>query len=378
MVLVTIAVFSTHAQGIQFEESTFEAAIEKAAKENKLLFMDCYTPWCGPCKRLAKIVFPNDTVGTFFNKHFVNLKMDMTKPEGTNLGKVYQVSAYPTMLFINPANKQVVYKLLGAHLDINWLIGEAKKALDPSLNLAGLEEAYLKNKSNTKAVSAYLSGLQGADMLAKRDEVLEEYLKQLQGKEQYSRENWELVASNTSNPYGFAFDYMLSHVNGFYQTVGDETVDGKIEVIYKYAILPLIRRKRLPEDKFPSDQLKALQTLMESYEGKDADYFRAQLSMIDRVQQGDYDGMIDSLDAAAKQGVLKDDSRRFYFVWLNLTYLKECKEASAINRGLAWLEKIKNEPVGKPWLRMKASLYEAKGNTKKADALRAEAERLKR
>ena len=378
MVLVTITVFSTNAQGIQFESSTFDAAIDKASKEKKMLFMDCYTPWCGPCKRLAQKVFPNDTVGAFFNKHFVNLKMDMTKEEGTTLGKVYQVSAYPTMLFINPANKQVVYKLMGAHMDIHWLINEAKKALDPTLNLAGLEAAYLQNKKDAKVVNAYLAGLQGADMLAKRDQILKEYLNQLKGKDQYSRETWDILAPNTSNPYGFAFKYILGHANGFDRSVGRETVDGKMEVIYKYAILPLIRRKRLPDNQFPSDQLEALKVMLPFYIGKDADYFRAQLEMIDKVQQGDYRGMMDALDEAAKQGVLKDESRHFYFVWLNLTYLKECKDESAINRGLKWLDKIKDEPVTRPWLKMKASLYEAKGNTKKAAKYRTEAENLKR
>ena len=150
-----------------------------------------------------------------------------------------------------------------------------------------------------------------------------------------------------------------------------------MEVTYKYAIMPLIRRKRIPAEQFPSDQLHALQTMIRSYTGKDADYFRAQLTMIDKVQQGDYKGMMDSLDEAQKMGVLKNESVHFYFIWLNLTYLKECKEASVINRGLKWLNEIKSEPVSRPWMNMQASLYEAKGNVKKAAKIRAEAKQLK-
>ena len=37
-------------QGVNFEHITFDEALAKAKAENKLVFMDCYTSWCGPCK----------------------------------------------------------------------------------------------------------------------------------------------------------------------------------------------------------------------------------------------------------------------------------------------------------------------------------------
>ena len=37
-------------QGVNFEHITFDEALAKAKAENKLIFMDCYTTWCGPCK----------------------------------------------------------------------------------------------------------------------------------------------------------------------------------------------------------------------------------------------------------------------------------------------------------------------------------------
>ena len=36
--------------GIQFFNGTFKEALAKAKKENKMVMMDCYTTWCGPCK----------------------------------------------------------------------------------------------------------------------------------------------------------------------------------------------------------------------------------------------------------------------------------------------------------------------------------------
>ena len=81
VVLGTTTISFASAQGIKFVESSFKEALAQAKQENKLLFMDCYTSWCGPCRLLANRVFPNDSIGQFFNTHFVSLKMDMENVE---------------------------------------------------------------------------------------------------------------------------------------------------------------------------------------------------------------------------------------------------------------------------------------------------------
>ena len=55
------------AQGIEFEHLSWAEALEKAQSENKLIFMDAYTVWCGPCKMMAKQTFPDPEAGLFFN-----------------------------------------------------------------------------------------------------------------------------------------------------------------------------------------------------------------------------------------------------------------------------------------------------------------------
>lgn len=49
--------------GISFDVHTFAEAMEKAKAENKLVFMDCYTTWCGPCRMMAAQVFTQQKVG---------------------------------------------------------------------------------------------------------------------------------------------------------------------------------------------------------------------------------------------------------------------------------------------------------------------------
>ena len=58
--------------GIQFAEGSWEEVLRQAAEQNKLIFVDVYTDWCGPCKMMSRNVFPASEVGAFFNEHFIN------------------------------------------------------------------------------------------------------------------------------------------------------------------------------------------------------------------------------------------------------------------------------------------------------------------
>lgn len=101
------------AGGIDFFHGTWEEALVKAKDEGKIIFVDAYTPWCGPCKRMAKTVFTDKKVGEYFNQNFVNLKLDMEREAGIKFGAKYPVSAYPTLYFID-AEGEVVQKVKGA------------------------------------------------------------------------------------------------------------------------------------------------------------------------------------------------------------------------------------------------------------------------
>lgn len=103
-------------EGIYFENLSFEEAIQKAKKEDKLIFLDAYAVWCGPCKMMDRTTFKSEKVGEVFNKNFINIKIDMEKGEGPSLARKYQVRAYPTMMLINAEGK-VKKRVLGAVKD---------------------------------------------------------------------------------------------------------------------------------------------------------------------------------------------------------------------------------------------------------------------
>lgn len=99
--LATAKLKSENTKHIAFEKSNWQAALNKAKKENKLIFLDAYTAWCRPCIQMAKDVFTLDNVADFYNQHFINVSMDMEKGDGPPLIKKYKIRAYPDFLFID-------------------------------------------------------------------------------------------------------------------------------------------------------------------------------------------------------------------------------------------------------------------------------------
>jgi len=74
---------------------------------------------------MAANVFPDASVGKLYNKNFINVKMDMERGDGPAFGRKYEISAYPSLLFIDDKGK-LVKKALGAH-DIEGFLELGKK-----------------------------------------------------------------------------------------------------------------------------------------------------------------------------------------------------------------------------------------------------------
>ncbi|WP_420151633.1 thioredoxin family protein [Spirosoma sp.] len=118
-------------EGIQFTESSWKEILKKAKAEKKVIFLDAYASWCGPCKMLQKNVFTKKEVGDFYNSKFINVKMDMEKGEGPALSQVYPLEAYPTLLYID-GNGKVLKKVLGYHSP-EELIAIGKSVKQPTM-----------------------------------------------------------------------------------------------------------------------------------------------------------------------------------------------------------------------------------------------------
>ena len=177
-IIVSAIAFSQ--TGIKFEDSNFKSILQKAKKENKLIFLDAYTTWCGPCKLMAKNIFPLQKVGDYYNANFVNAKIDMEKGEGLELAKKYKVQAYPTYLFIDGDGKEV-HRTLG-YVKEDDFIQFGKDALQPENRLSSLIKRFEDGETNPD----FLKSLAEKTMFSDKDlfgRVLSKYFEVNKGKE---------------------------------------------------------------------------------------------------------------------------------------------------------------------------------------------------
>jgi thioredoxin-related protein len=162
-VLTTIFSFAlvvSIGQGIDFFEGHWKEALEKAAGEDQLVFVDAYTTWCGPCKKMSKQVFPDPKVGEFFNASFISIKVDMESPEGREFYSKYPVSSYPTFLFINGSG-EVVHKVSGFR-PADPFIDVGKIAIRKDDRSAAMQEEYDNGNREFKFILKYIKALNRA------------------------------------------------------------------------------------------------------------------------------------------------------------------------------------------------------------------------
>ena len=179
-----------YAQGIRFHEGSFDEALVRAKQEKKLIFIDFYTEWCGPCKWMSMNVFNRSDVGDFFNKNFVCCKIDAEK-EGKELAIKYKVQAYPTLLFLD-SKGEVISKAIGK-LESLQLIESGKTAIsgDKTYNYSNLEKEYQQRKHDPEFLKHYIEQM---SKTGKRlYEAVENYLKVQTEMEESSVEMMEFL-----------------------------------------------------------------------------------------------------------------------------------------------------------------------------------------
>lgn len=221
---------------ILFEHVSLADLLIKAGKENKLLFVDCYTEWCGPCKEMSKYVFTQDTVADFFNRHFINLKLDMEKGEGPAAGKKYRVAAYPSYLLLNEKG-ELVYKFIGGMPAAEFLQKTAA-GMDPDNRQAQIFRRYEAGDRSHPLMQEYIRETLRMREVKRGQELAQEYFNMLTRKQKAAPENWFLFGENNysrelSDMHSTNFTYLVEHWKDFVPAKGIDSVNRKISGVFR-------------------------------------------------------------------------------------------------------------------------------------------------
>ncbi len=248
LLMILPLVFLGQNRSINFEHGTWSEVLSKAKKENKLIMMDAFTTWCGPCKWMAKNVFTNDTVADYYNTNYVNAKIDMEKGEGIDLAKKYGVQAYPTFLFID-GDGNLVHRVCGSDQPKDF-IQTGKDALTPEKTLAYAEKKFNATPSDPDVATAYFKAMSAA--CASVGDKVDKYFVGVKESEYSSELNWKILNEHVSNSKSPAFIYLLKHQDEFTKKYGSDPVSKKIERVYEQSFRTIAGSK----DKVAFDVLK--------------------------------------------------------------------------------------------------------------------------
>ena len=237
---LTLSLFLTlplSAQGIEFFHGTWAEAQEKAKSEEKLIFVDAFAAWCGPCKRMAASVFPQEKVGSFFNANFINLKIDMEKAENAEFAAKYPVSAYPTLMFLDGTGK-IVQKAVGGK-DADQLLEFAQKVLGRADKSADYEKQYAEGNRDPKFLLDYVRALNRANKPSLK--ITNEYLNAQ--KDLTTPINLKFILEGAVEADSRVFDLLLKYRDQVVAETGPETVKTRIITACKNTVKKAIEFK---------------------------------------------------------------------------------------------------------------------------------------
>lgn len=228
---------SAQTAGINFlHGTTWAEAVAKAKAENKLIFIDFYTQWCGPCMNMAQTVFTLPTVGYYYNNTFINLKIDAEDGEGVALAKKYGVRSYPTYAFVDPTTEEIVHRS-SSRQSAEQFIQTGKSATVPTQRSFYLEDQYTKGNRDRALLIDYINYNYTIYARNNVQAAFEELIKG--GAKLTEPAVWEVYVNTISGMNGYLKQVSDNYAD-FCQRFGKKAVDEKLAKETTYGDLAAI------------------------------------------------------------------------------------------------------------------------------------------
>jgi thiol-disulfide isomerase/thioredoxin len=350
---------------INFFHGTWAEVLAKAKAEKKLIFMDAFTTWCGPCKKMSAQTFTNGQVGAYFNDKFINTKFDMEAGEGPQLAAQYAVKAYPTLLWID-GDGNLTHASVG-YQDPGRLLANAAVAIDPVHNLSGMNKRFQGGELSADFILEYATML--ADGYQSTDEVLGKYWASQTDTMWVKASNWKLIQKFETQPNSLKYVYVNKHNVKFASLYGQKEVydylanaqfeqllgkmrTGAINATNYQPELEAIRKSGIPN---PEQAIAQADILFYTYLDKKP------------AKAADAAGIL--ID---KYG-LNDPYQLNHYAWMAF---ENATDKPTLVKAIGWVEKALAQLSSHAFLDTKACLLMKTGDLKKAIATEEEAIKL--
>jgi thiol-disulfide isomerase/thioredoxin len=243
LLLLSSLVVKAQEGPVNFVEGDWAQTLAAAKKANKPVFLYAWSLSCGPCREMARDVFPDPAVGRYYNATFVNYKVNVDKGAGEDVAKQYGIRVLPAYLYFD-AQGNLLHRS-GSGKAAAAFIQDGKDAFDPN-------KAYFKLKAR------YEAGERGADLLytlstadgmhqetTLYDQVAADYFKSQSAAELASPKNLAYIFEARTAFNSPVTQYFLSHKAAFNTRFGADEVSRKTRNIINREVGPLATKNDL-------------------------------------------------------------------------------------------------------------------------------------
>lgn len=329
-------------EGIQFQNITLSEALAKAKAENKLVFMDCYTAWCGPCKFMANTLFTQKEAGDFFNPRFVCVKYDMEKGEGKRLNDNWHLAMYPQFIIFRP-DSVVQHRILGASDDLPSFIQRVERGLNKKTALCYMHEMYAKGGMSKKQLLDYKVTLfEGGAPEEIQMKVREELMSRLTEKDKLKKYFWPWFDDLFCLVGTEDFNLIRANISTFEKNIGRE----KLIVFMLDRYKRVLKNHIIEEKKWPSYQPYV--SLEELKKQIDELPFREKQELVALVEMARFEkeDKPAELMTVIEQNIPVWNSDNFNLLLESFVHVKNVTKAEMARMATA-LEKVQAGPQGK-------------------------------
>jgi len=97
---------------IRFDSTELAMSFEKAKYFDRPVMVYISATWSKPCKRMEKDVFSFPAIAEYYNRYFVNFKLNEMSKDAETIDKFVKIKSFPTLLFFD-SKGNYLYKLSG-------------------------------------------------------------------------------------------------------------------------------------------------------------------------------------------------------------------------------------------------------------------------
>jgi thiol-disulfide isomerase/thioredoxin len=356
-------------KGMKFEhELDWKGIQAKAKAENKFIFVDCFTTWCGPCKFMSDNVFPQEEVGAFYNKNYINLKIQLDTTDHDSeevkrwfadaqaIATKYEVRAYPTYLIFDPSG-EIVHRFVGSS-DAKRFIENGQSSMQPEKQYYTQLRKYEKGDRSPALLRSLAFAANDAYDPKVSAKVSAEYL--ATQSDLFTKDNLEFIGKFTATTKDKGFELMLNNTAKVNAVLGAGAVEKKLSgIVMQEKMYPLILRRNAPTPNWDS-----LNTAIATKYPSFGPELVSKSKVIFYQSKGDWNNFSSEVMAYMnKYGEAVSEAELNSYAW---TVFENCKDMTCVTQALDWSKRSFKDNNNPMYMDTYANILYKMGRTKEA------------